>query len=98
MIAINFSAFTALAHFEPSPRIPLTDQRGIMQRPHFACPQCGNTALRLLGVKRDRSLTWFAAGENESEPSITYALQCECGVAFTETVRRSEDAKHCVPA
>jgi hypothetical protein len=49
-------------------------------------------------VKRDRSLMWFAAGENESEPSITYALQCECGVAFTETVRQSEDAKHCVPA
>jgi hypothetical protein len=69
-----------------------------MQRPRFACPQCGNTDLRLLGVKRDRSLIRFAIGENESEPSTSYALQCECGVAFTETVRQSEDAKHCVPA
>ena len=64
-----------------------------MERPLFSCPQFGNTKLQQLGVKRDRSYTHFADdGHGESEPSTTFAFQCECGVAFTETVRERQRA------
>ena len=64
-----------------------------MERPLFSCPQCGNANLKQIGMKQDRSYSHFADdGNGDSVPSITFAFQCECGVAFKETVQERQGA------
>jgi hypothetical protein len=43
-------------------------------------------------VRHDRCLKAVPEGD-ETEPATTYAFQCECGVAFTVTVRDREHAR-----
>lgn len=68
-----------------------------MECPSVACPACGSTNLQQLAVKHDRCLKPFSEGE-ETEPATSYAFQCECGVAFTATVRESEAGRQRVTA
>jgi hypothetical protein len=59
-----------------------------VERPSFPCPYCGSKNVKVLSSKHDRCFKPFTDGDvSETEPAITYALQCECGIAFTETVR-----------
>ena len=54
------------------------------------CPKCGSASVRQIGVKRDRCFKPFTEGDvNDTLPAVTYAFQCECGVAFTETARQN---------
>jgi hypothetical protein len=54
----------------------------------FTCPKCGSANVKQIGAKHDRCFKPFTDGDvNETVPAVSYALQCECGVAFTETVR-----------
>jgi hypothetical protein len=61
-----------------------------MQRPIFTCPKCGSTTAKQIAVKHERCFKPFSEGDvNDTEPATTYALQCTCGAAFTETVREA---------
>jgi hypothetical protein len=63
--------------------------------PKIPCPTCGSKNVTLIGSHNERCCKPFTdGGASESEPAVTYAFQCECGVGFTETVRESELGKH----
>ena len=69
-----------------------------MDRPIFTCPKCGSKNVEQIGVQHDRCFKPFTEGDvNETEPAVNYALQCECGVAFTETVRDGNGCRAAQP-
>ena len=70
-----------------------------MERPSVSCPNCGSKNVSVLSSKHDRCFKPFTEGDiNETEPVVIYALQCACGVAFTETVRDSNRASAVQPS
>jgi hypothetical protein len=59
-----------------------------MERPIFICPKCGSSNAKQIALRHDRCFKPFTEGDtNGTEPATTYAFQCTCGAAFTETVR-----------
>jgi hypothetical protein len=58
-----------------------------MNQPTSACPHCRSTKLTQLATKSGHSFTMGPDGEDLRIPQTMFVFQCECGVAFTHTVK-----------